>query len=222
MSDTTFEDTSIFRRFKATHGVPDAFADSNEATIAFDEVLTPLGLRAPMRGPNESEADHLAKLGTFAAHFGPQDRKAVNRFTLPSAALAEFVRQDLDIASQEIEHPKYSLKPGELREVVKTDACGREIKEFYSDEQTGVSPWFDMFKPQVIRYVSGGSAGISTPDSPPSSTYHFHKHEILPELIEVQRQLAYQDSAEFKVKEAYALAGKEVPEEVLAKLRSAP
>ena len=73
-------------------GVPDAFADSNQATIAFDEVLTPLGLRAPMRGPNESEADHLAKLGTFAAHFGPEDRKAMNRFHSPSAALAEFVR----------------------------------------------------------------------------------------------------------------------------------
>jgi hypothetical protein len=51
MSDK-FEDTSIFRRFKATGGVPDAFADSTEATIAFDEVLTPLGLRAPMRAPN--------------------------------------------------------------------------------------------------------------------------------------------------------------------------
>ena len=66
MSDA-FEDTMLYRRYKAQPAIPDKFADSTEATIAFDEVLTPLGLRAPMRGPNESEADHLAKLGEYAA-----------------------------------------------------------------------------------------------------------------------------------------------------------
>jgi hypothetical protein len=85
MSDTNFEDTMLFKRYKASHGVPDAFADSTEATIAFDEVLTPLGLRTPMRGPTESEAHHLAKLGTYAAHFGPEDRKEINLFSLPRA-----------------------------------------------------------------------------------------------------------------------------------------
>ena len=55
-----------------------------------------------------------------------------------------------------------------------------------------------MFKPQVIRYVSGGSAGIATPDNPPSSMYHFHKAEILPELIELQRQAAYWISANIR------------------------
>ena len=49
--------------------------------------------------------------------------------------------------------------------------------------------------------------------------YHFHKADILPEYIELQRQLAYQDSAEFKVIQAYADAGKVAPEEVLAKVR---
>jgi hypothetical protein len=106
-----------------------------------------------------------------------------------------------------------------LREVIKHDHSGREVHEFYSDEATGVKPWMDMFKPQLIKYVSGGSAGIATPDNPPSPVYHFHKADLLPELIELQRQAAYQDSAEFRVKEAYALAGKEVPEEVLAKVR---
>jgi hypothetical protein len=158
-------------------------------------------------------------MGTFAAHFGPEERKRINRFSLPSSALAEVVRQDLDIARQEIEHPRHSLKPGELREVIKQDASGRNVHEFYSDAETGVSPWMDMFKPQLVRYVSGGSAGIATPDNPPSSTYHFHKADILPELIELQRQAAYQDSADFRVKEAYALAGKEAPEELLAKVR---
>ena len=53
---------------------------------------------------------------------------------------------------------------------------------------------------------------LPPPDNPPSSMYHFHKHEFVPELVELQRIAAYQDSAD-KVKEAYALAGKEVPEE---------
>ena len=172
-----------------------------------------------MRGPNKSEADHLAKLGTYAAHFGPEERKAVNKFTLPSAALAEFVKQDLEIARQEIERPKYSLKPGELREVIKTDRAGREIHEFYSDETTGVKPWLDAFKPQLIKYVSGGSAGIATTDNPPSSMYHFHKADILPELVALQEQVAYQDSAEYKVRKVYHEIGKEVPEEVLAQVR---
>ena len=44
MSDA-FENTMLYRRYKAQPGIPDKFADSTEATIAFDEVLTPLGLR---------------------------------------------------------------------------------------------------------------------------------------------------------------------------------
>jgi hypothetical protein len=219
MSDA-FEDTMLYRRYKAQPPIPDKFADSTEATIAFDEVLTPLGLRAPMRGPNESEADHLAKLGEHAAVFRPEDRKCVNRYNLPSSALAEFVKQDLEIARQEIERPHYSLKPGELREVVKTCRAGREIHEFYSDEATGTKPWLDAFKDPIVRYVSGGSQGIATTDNPPSSMYHFHKHEIIPELIELQRQAAYQDSAEYKLIKAYADVGKVAPEEILAKIRS--
>jgi hypothetical protein len=219
MSDE-FDKTSIFKRFKATQGAPDPFADSTQATIAFDEVLTPLGIRAPMRRPNESEADHLARLGEHAAAFGPEDRKRVNRYNLPSAALAEFVRQDLEIARQEIEHPRYSLKPGELREVVKTDRSGRPIHEFYSDEATGTKPWLDAFKPAVIKYVSGGSKGIATNDDP-TGHYHFNKSEIIPELVELQRQAAFADSAEGKIIAAYASVGKTPPDEVLAQLKKA-
>jgi hypothetical protein len=77
----------------------------------------------------------------------------------------------------------------------------------------------DQFKPQLVRYVSGGSEGIATPDNPPSSMYHFHKQDILPELIELQRQAAYLDSAEYRVRKVYEDIGKEVPEEVLAQVR---
>jgi hypothetical protein len=70
-----------------------------------------------------------------------------------------------------------------------------------------------------VKYVSGGSAGIATTDYPPSATYHFHKHEILPEILALKEQAAYQDSAEYKVIKAYADVGKVAPEEVLAKLR---
>ena len=217
MSDE-FEKTSIFKRFKATPSVPDPLEGKMAAQIAFDEVLTPLGIRAPPPEPKKSEGEYLARLGEHAATFGPEERKRVNRYNLPSAALAEFVRQDLEIARQEIERPRYSLKPGELREVVKHDASGRPYSEFYSDEATGVKPWFDQFKDQTVRYVSGGTAGINT--DPPDG-YNFLKYETIPELIELQRRAAYLDSAEYKVIKAYRDVGKEPPPEVLAQLRKA-
>jgi hypothetical protein len=213
--DSKFEDTMLYRRFKAQPGVPDKFADSEQATIAFDEVLTLLGVRAPRRGPNESEADHLAKLGEHAAAFGPEERKHINRYNLPSAALAEFVRQDLDIARQEIEHPRYSLKPGELREVVKTDRAGREVKEFYS--LSGPSIWMDQFKDPMAKYVSGGSKGIAT--GPTSDYYNFDKANIVPEYVALQERAAYQDSTEYKLIQAYRDVGKEPPPELLEKIR---
>jgi hypothetical protein len=217
MSDA-FEKSSIFRRYKATHGVPDPFADSTQATIAFDEVLTPLGLRAPMREPNESEAAHLARLGEHAAVFGPEERKRVDRYSLPSDVLAQFVRDDLEIARAEIDRPRFSLKPGELREVIKKDRSGREIHEFYSDEQTGVGPWFSQFKQPMVKHVSGGSKGINTEGS---NEYHFNKSETVPELVALRKIQAYTDSAEYRIVKAYADVGKAPPDEVLAKLRKA-
>jgi hypothetical protein len=108
------------------------------------------------------------------------------------------------------------LKPGELREVKRADVSGREFGEFYSDEATGVGPWFNQFKDPVVKFVSGGSAGIVTE---PASGYSFRKSETVPELALLQRQAAYMDSAEYKVIKAYAEAGKEPPPELLAKLR---
>ena len=216
----TFDDSKAVRSAQALQIAPDKMEEVSELHAVVDSSFEKVGAYAPSPdGPNTN--DYLAKVGTYAAAWGPEERKRINRYNVKGKALTEIVREDLQIMEAEAERPRYSLRPGELREVIKTDASGRNVHEFYSDAQTGVKPWMDMFKPQVIRYVSGGSAGIATPDSQPLSMYHFAKHEILPELIEVQRQLAYQDSAEFKVKEAYALAGKEVPEDVLAKLRSA-
>ena len=158
----------------------------------------------------------MARIGEQAAAFGPDDRKGADRYALPRDALAEWVKQDLAISEAEAERPRFSLKPGELREVVKHDQSGRPYYEFFSDEHTGVGPWFNAFKPQVAKYVSGGSAGIS--DSPPNG-YSFNKAQMTPEIIELQRRAAYLESTEYKIIKAYADAGKVPPESVLASLR---
>ena len=119
----------------------------------------------------------------------------------------------------EAERPHYSLRPGELREVIKQDASGRNVHEFYSDAQTGVKPWLDQFKPPLIKYVSGGSAGIATPDSQPSPMYHFAKHEILPEILALKEQAAYLNLAEYRVRKVYEDIGQEPPKSVLAQVR---
>jgi hypothetical protein len=219
MSADTLEDTMAFRTLKALQSVPDPLQEVREFAAFADSKFEKVGSFAPAIEPKDNIHDYAARAGEKAAAWGPEDRKFIDRRKLYGPALAEFVRQDFEILEAESERPHYSLRPGELREVIKTDAGGREIKEFYSDEATGTKPWLDQFKDQTIRYVSGGSAGIATPDNQPSNTYHFHKHEYLPELIELQKQAAYLDSAEFKVIEAYAMAGKVAPEEVLAKVR---
>ena len=70
-----FEDTELFKKFKAAPSVPDPLADKVQAQAAFDEVLAPLGVRAPPPEPKESEAQYLARLGEHAAAFGPEDRR---------------------------------------------------------------------------------------------------------------------------------------------------
>ena len=140
--------------------------------------------------------------------------KSINRYSFPPAALAEFVRQDLDIARQEVTRPNHSLKDGELREVIKEDGSGRPIYEFYS--KTGPSTWMDSFKEPVMRYVSGGSKGIRTPDSPKQNTYNFMKSQTSPEIAEMRRQAAYADSPEARIIQAYRDAGE--PEERLGQV----
>jgi hypothetical protein len=214
----SFEDTLLFKRFKAQPSVPDPLADKVQAQAAFDEVLSPLGVRAPPPEPKESEAQYLARLGEHAAAFGPEERKGVNRYNLPAAALAEFVRGDLEIAKAEIEHPNYTLRADVLTERHIEDASGRPITKFYS--KSGPSIWMDSFKDPVMRYVSGGSLGILDPDKPRPPTHNFLKSLTAPELIEMRRLEAHQDSAEYKIAQAYKAVGKVPPDDVLAKLRA--
>jgi hypothetical protein len=217
MSADTLEKTMGFRVAKAMPSAPDPMLEKRELQEVADPTLRKLGSFAPAPRADENTFDYMARLGEHAAVFGPDDRKGVNRYDLPPAALAEWVKQDLAIAEAEAERPRYSLKPGELREVVKTDRAGREVKEFYSDEQTGTKPWMEQFKNPVVKYVSGGSAGIATEN--PSNHYSFDKADMIPELIELQRRAAYVDSAEGRLIEAYRQVGKEPPEEALAKVR---
>lgn len=216
MTDS-FENTSLFKRFKAQPSVPDPLADKVAAQAVFDEVLAPLGVRAPGPKPKESEADYLARLGETAAAFGPAERQSVNRYNLPAPVLAEFVREDLEIARQEAHTPNYTLKEGVLTERHRADASGREITEFYS--KSGPSVWMDNFADPVKRYVSGGSNGILDPDKPKPSHHSFLKSQSTPELIQLQRKAAYMDSAEYKVIEAYRAGGKVPPDSVLRALR---
>lgn len=209
MTDS-FEDTSLFRRFKAQPSVPDPLADKVAAQAIFDEVLAPLGVRAPGPKPKESEADYLARLGEVCAAFGPEERKSVNRYNLPAPALAEFVREDLEIARQEAHTPNYTLKEGVLTERHRADASGREITEFYS--KSGPSVWMNAFADPVSRHVSGGSQGILDPDKPRPSHHNFLKSQTTPELIQLQRRAAYMDSAEYKIIEAYKKSGLPIPD----------
>ena len=206
----SFEDTSLFKKFRAQPSVPDPLADKIQAQAAFDEVLTPLGVRAPPPEPKETEAQYLARLGEHAAAFGPEERKSVNRYALPAAALAEFVKGDLEIAKAEVERPNHTLKEGVLTERHREDASGRPSIEFYS--KSGPSVWMNQFMGDEVKYVSGGSSGILNPDKPRPPTHSFMKHQTMPELVALQRRAAYQDSAEYKIAEAYKAVGLPPPD----------
>ena len=217
MTDDLTE-TSLFKRFKATPSVPDPMADKVQVQIAFDEVLSQLGTRAPPPEPRESEAAYLARLGEHCAVFGPEDRKRIDRSKLPSAALAEFVREDLEIARKEALIPNYTLKEGVLTERRRADQSGREFIEFYS--KSGPSVWMDQFADPVLKFVTGGSNGIANDtDRRPLNEYSFLKRHTNPDLVALQKRADYADSAEFRVIEAYRKAGKEPPADVLRQIR---
>jgi hypothetical protein len=206
----SFEETTLFKKFKAAPQVPDPLADKVQAQAAFDEVLSELGVRAPPPEPKENEAQYLARLGEHAAAFGPEERKGVNRYSLPAGALAEFVREDLQIAKAEVERPHYTLKEDVLTERHVADASGREITKFYS--KSGPSVWMKQFMPPEVKYISGGSNGILDPDKPRPPTHSFMKSQTAPELIELRRLEAYHDSAEYKIAAAYKSAGLPPPD----------
>jgi hypothetical protein len=217
-------DLMLLRRFAATPQIPAPNADTDAFRQRIDEVcqlpgVEALQLVAPVRGPKEGESDFIIRSGLFCVDAaGATERLAIDRTQCDSAALAAVVEGDIEALRQEGLTPRRSLKPYELREVVRTDASGRETREFYGEHP---SVWMDAFKPPLVKFVSGGSQGIATPDSPQLRQGYTFSKDDLPEIQALRRQQAYADSAEFKVIKAYADAGKTPPPEVLAKVRSA-
>lgn len=208
MSDDDLAETALFKKLKATPHAPDPLTDQRKAQQAFDEVLSPLGLRAPGPEPDESNTHYLARLAEHAAVFGPEDRKGIDRRRLPPAALAEIAREDLAIAKGEIDRPYHSLRPGETREVTKTDRSGRPFVDFYNNDGPGF--WMRTFMDPVCRMVSGGSRGIATEDR--GGFYDFRKSQVVPEVREMVARATYADSAEAKIIAAYRQAGLEAPD----------
>jgi hypothetical protein len=207
-----FESTALIQKLRATPTGPNEEAEKRELQAVADDILAKLpgGCRAVTFKADETHAEYVAVIGTQLAVFGPLERKGIDRLRLAKdspAALAEIVREDFEIANAEIERPRYSLKPGETRAVVKVDRAGREITEFFNAENR--CAWMDDFKPQTISYVSGGSAGIATTDR--GGVYRFDKENIVLELIELRRQQEYMESPEYRIKKAYVDAGLEPP-----------
>jgi hypothetical protein len=201
-------ETALFKELRAIQTYRDPLDDKVAAQAVFDDVLSQLGERAVAPERGETNAHYLAVLGTQAAQYGPDERKRIDRCSLPPAALAEVAREDLAIAKAEIERPHHSLRPGEVREVTKVDRSGRPAIEFYSLD--GPSFWMKEFMDPVVRLVSGGSRGIATTDR--SGYYSFNKLQTNPELQAMVKHAEYMDSAEYKIAKAYTDAGLEAPD----------
>jgi hypothetical protein len=207
-----FENTALVQKLRATPTAPNGEAEKRELQAVADDILAKLpgARRAVTFKTDETQAEYAAVIGTQLAAFGPAERKDIDRLRLAKdspAALAEVLREDFEIAKAEIERPRYSLKPGETRAVVKVDRAGHEITEFFNAENR--CAWMDDFKPQTISYVSGGSAGFATENR--GGVYRFDKGNIVPELIELRRQQEYMESPEYRIKQAYIDAGLEPP-----------
>jgi hypothetical protein len=213
-----FEQSAAYREALAEPRQRDPGAVNREIQILADDVLVHHGLRAPAPKPQEASRSYVARLGETFEPFVSPERRGLDRHAMAFADAAEMLRVDLDQARQEIERPFHSLKDGEIREVIRLDDGGRPVHTWHSRTE-GPSFWMDQFAPPMRCYVSGGSDGIATPRHLPPEGYVFDKSD-LPEYVELRRLAAYQDSAEFKIIEAYAAAGKEPPPEVLAKVRA--
>ena len=171
------EDTEFFKRLQETK-VETTWAQDKIADLArsrplqaeFDEPLVELGSFAPGKQVMESDEAYAVKLGECAAGFGPDERKRIDRSKLHGPALAAFIKEDLEILKAEAHTPNYTLREGVLTERQRTDASGRKFTEFYS--KSGPSIWMDSCgNDPIIRYVSGGSKGIATPDNPPPKLF---------------------------------------------------
>jgi hypothetical protein len=205
--ENALEATSAWRELKAVAATPNPDANNREVQQVADDILRPLGSMAVGPKKGEDGANYLAVLGTQLAAYGPPERREIDRLRLAReapAALAEIVREDMAIAKAEIERPRYSLRPGETREVTRVDRSGREITEFYNAENSP-SFWMDEFKPQLISLVSGCTNGIGRDVN--SGSYRFDKSNFVPEMIEMKRQLEYMDSSEYRITKTYIDAG---------------
>jgi hypothetical protein len=218
-AENDLESTAIFRELRAVEPKRNALAEQREAQQAFDDVLSKLGTRAVAPRYGESNEHFLAVLATQAAAFGPEDRKRIDRQSLARsspAALAEVARTDLEIARGEIERPHYSLRPGETRAVEKIDRSGRPVIEFFNAENSP-SFWMDDFKPPLVSMVSGGSKGFATADR--GGVYRFDKSNVIPELVALRQQEQYEQTAEYKIRKAYADVGLVAPDDVVRSVR---
>ena len=90
--ENDLEGTVIFQKLRAVPAAPNPMAEKREMQVAFDDVLSELGTRAVAPKPGESPEHYLATLGTQAAAYGPEERKGIDRLSLPPAALAEVER----------------------------------------------------------------------------------------------------------------------------------
>jgi hypothetical protein len=192
--ENKLEATSTWRELKAVAATPNPDANHREVQLAADDVLRPLGSMAVAPKAGEDGASYLAVIGTQLAGYGPEERRQIDRLRLAReapAALAEVVREDLQIAKAEIEHPNHSLRPNEVREVTKIDRAGRPVTEFHT--KLGPMFWMQQFTDPLISLVSGGTQGIGRDVN--SWSYRFDKSNYVPEAIAMKRQAEYEASS---------------------------
>jgi hypothetical protein len=199
--------TEAFKELRATQTKSDEnvaiLAKNRELQAVAQSILSKLDSRAPIPVEGESFHHYGARVGDALAKVGPEERRGINRQSLPPEALAEIVKVDAEYAKAEIEHPKHSLRDGEVREVVRVDRAGHEITEFYT-KNNSPSFWMDQFKGDVISFVSGGSAGIGRHVN--DGCYSFDKTN-LPEIAALRQQAEYEQSTEYQIRKVYAKAG---------------
>jgi hypothetical protein len=214
-TENSIEKTGIFRDAISIKATPPSDIDRKRQlqSVCDDTLVAIDGERAVAPKRHESDDSYVAVLNTQLARKLALERRDINYGSLPANVGVRFLQENLELAKAEAERPRYSLRPGETREVIKTDRAGHQISEFYNAE--GRCSWVHDFEPDTISVVSGGSDGIATE----TKGYVTFTKDHLPEIQEMKRQAEYRESAEFKVIDACAKAGLVAPEEVLAKVR---
>jgi hypothetical protein len=211
-----FAETAFYREAQSQPRPYDPEAVKFEIQSLADSVLSHLGARAPASIPGEGKAAYVARIGEALAAFGPEDRRLLDRRSLPFSAVAEVVRADLDFAAREIAEPLHSLKDGEVREVIRLDDSGRPFHTWHNNPPS-CGFWLDQFREPVLRFVSQGSNGIATERRPPAPGHEFSRAD-LPEARAMHRL-----ALEAEHGETIALRRKAgLPSPTLAELQSWP